>query len=57
VALHRYAVEGGFALIAVGTRGAGITKAVLGSAATELAHASTIPVLLVPGEKGPAGGD
>jgi nucleotide-binding universal stress UspA family protein len=46
-ALTQYATTGGYALIAVGTRGAGITKAILGSAATQLAENSTVPVLLV----------
>lgn len=50
-ALSQYAVEGGYKLIAVGTRGAGITKAILGSAATQLAECSTVPVLLVTGER------
>ena len=56
-ALHLYAVDGGFALIAVGARGKGISKAILGSAATELARDSTIPVLLVTGSGGATGGD
>lgn len=47
VALSRRAMEGGFDIIAVGTRGAGISKAIVGSAATELARQSKIPVLLV----------
>lgn len=46
-ALIEYAADGGYELIAVGTRGAGITKAILGSAATQLAEGSTVPVLLV----------
>ncbi len=49
-ALSQYAIEGGYELIAVGTRGAGITKAFLGSAASELARDSKIPVLLVGGQ-------
>lgn len=49
-ALREYASDGGFELIAVGTRGAGVAKAVLGSAATELAHGGgKVPVLLVGG--------
>lgn len=56
-ALRQYATEGGFALIAVGSRGAGITKAILGSAATELARESTIPVLLVSGAGRRGGAD
>lgn len=56
-ALNQYAVEGGFSLIAVGTRGAGITKAILGSAAIQLAEHSRIPVLLVTAERGSTGAD
>ncbi len=48
-ALRQGAVEGGYELIAVGTRGKGLTKAMLGSAASELARDSKIPVLLVGG--------
>lgn len=48
-ALGACAAEGGYKLVAVGTRGAGITKAVLGSAASELARDSRVPVLLVGG--------
>ena len=54
-ALSQYAAEGGYALIAVGTRGAGITKAILGSAATQLAEKSKVPVLLVTADRGPTG--
>ncbi len=46
-ALRQCAVEGGYQLIVVGTRGKGLTKAILGSAATELAHHCETPVLLV----------
>lgn len=46
-ALRHHAVEGGYQLIVVGTRGKGVTKAILGSAAIELARDSEIPVLLV----------
>ena len=56
-ALSQYAAEGGYALIAVGTRGAGISKAILGSAATHLAEDSKIPVLLVTAGRGSAGAD
>jgi nucleotide-binding universal stress UspA family protein len=34
-------------VIAVGTRGKGLSKAILGSAASELARDSGIPVMLV----------
>ena len=56
-ALTKYATEGGYAMIAVGTRGAGITKAILGSAATQLAENSRLPVLLVTAERGSTGSD
>jgi nucleotide-binding universal stress UspA family protein len=46
-ALDQCAIEGGYDLIAVGTRGTGVSKAILGSAASELAHDSKVPVLLV----------
>ncbi len=46
-ALSQCAIEGGYELIAVGTRGKGLTKSILGSAASELARDSKIPVLLV----------
>lgn len=46
-ALVRFAIEGGYGMIAAGTRGKGITKAVLGSTASELARHSKVPVLLV----------
>ena len=48
-ALRRCAIEGGYELIAIGTRGAGLSKALLGSAASELARDSNVPVLLVGG--------
>lgn len=51
-ALRACAIDGGYDLIAVGTRGAGITKAILGSAASELARDSKVPVLLVGGVGG-----
>jgi nucleotide-binding universal stress UspA family protein len=48
-ALGRFAAEGRYQLIAVGTRGAGISKAILGSAASELARDSKVPILVVGG--------
>lgn len=54
-ALHQCALEGGYELIAVGTRGAGLSKAIVGSAATELARDSKVPVLLVGGHQGTDG--
>lgn len=46
VALHQYAIERGDDLIAVGVRGKGASKAILGSAAVELSRTAKIPVLL-----------
>lgn len=54
-ALGAFAAGGHYDLIAVGTRGAGITKALLGSAASELARDSSVPVLLVGGRRASAG--
>jgi nucleotide-binding universal stress UspA family protein len=51
-ALGQHAREGGYELIAVGTRGKGFSKAVMGSAASELARDSKVPVLLVGGHPG-----
>jgi nucleotide-binding universal stress UspA family protein len=56
-ALTEYATEGGYALIAVGTRGAGISKAILGSAAARLAENSKVPVLLVTAVRASVGAD
>lgn len=47
VALRQCATEGGYKLIAVGTRGAGLSKAIRGSAASELPRESEVPVLFV----------
>lgn len=47
VALAHRAAEGGYDLIAVGTRGAGLSRAILGSAASELTRDSKVPVLVV----------
>lgn len=46
-ALERLAVEGGYDLLVLGTRGTGRSKALLGSAAEEVAKQTTVPVLLV----------
>ena len=48
-ALRDFARDGGYELLVIGTRGAGISKAILGSAASELARDSDVPVLLVGG--------
>jgi nucleotide-binding universal stress UspA family protein len=45
--LSRFAVENGYDLLAVGTRGVGLSKALLGSVAHTLASAAMVPVLLV----------
>jgi len=49
-ALRDYADRLGYELLAVGTRGQGRTKAILGSVATGLARGGSIPVLLVDAE-------
>jgi len=46
-ALRQRAAEGGYDLLAVGTRGQGVAHGWLGSTATELAKVSKVPVLLV----------
>lgn len=46
-ALSRFAVEDAYDVIAIGSRGTGVTKAVLGSAASDLARKTTVPVLVV----------
>jgi nucleotide-binding universal stress UspA family protein len=51
VALTEFARAGGYDVIAAGTRGAGLSKGVLGSVATELARHGSIPVLLVGGDR------
>lgn len=45
-ALREHAVADGYQLLAIGTRGAGRTRAVMGSVASTLARGSTVPVLL-----------
>jgi nucleotide-binding universal stress UspA family protein len=46
--LERHAREGDFDLLVVGRRGRGMTKALLGSVASDLAKRAGVPVLLVP---------
>ena len=46
VALQRHATDQGFNLIAVGSRGVGKARTVLGSVATDLAQATTTPALI-----------
>jgi nucleotide-binding universal stress UspA family protein len=48
-ALQRLAVEGGYDLLAVGSRGTGLSKVLLGSTASALAAKAKIPVLLAGG--------
>lgn len=47
-ALGRYALDEGYELIAVGCRGSGLSKRVLGSCAAKLARHAPVPVLVVP---------
>jgi nucleotide-binding universal stress UspA family protein len=47
VVLGEHAAAGGYDLVVVGPRGAGLSTSVLGSTATELARRSRVPVLLV----------
>jgi nucleotide-binding universal stress UspA family protein len=49
-ALQAFAHQHGRDVLVIGTRGAGLSKRLLGSAATELSHATLVPVLLVNGE-------
>jgi nucleotide-binding universal stress UspA family protein len=49
-ALQEYAANAGYELIAVGARGSGWSK-IIGSVASELAHGSSIPVLVVDTER------
>ena len=48
-ALAAHALAGGFGLLAVGTRGAGVTRRLLGSVAGSLAAGTPVPVLLAGG--------
>jgi nucleotide-binding universal stress UspA family protein len=49
-ALLEHAVAGGYGLLAVGTRGAGLTRRLLGSVAESLAAGTAVPVLLASGD-------
>jgi nucleotide-binding universal stress UspA family protein len=51
--LARHAAAGGYGLLAVGTRGAGLTHRLLGSVAEALAAGTSVPVLLA-GERATA---
>lgn len=56
-ALRNGAVDGNYQLIAIGARGAGFSKHVLGSAAYELARGGSVPVLVVGGDDRARTGD
>jgi nucleotide-binding universal stress UspA family protein len=45
--LDRIAAEGGYGLLVVGARGAGLSSVVLGSVATRLAARASVPVLVI----------
>lgn len=47
-ALHRYASEQEFDVIAVGSRGKGLSKRMLGSCASQLPHGSPVAALIMP---------
>jgi nucleotide-binding universal stress UspA family protein len=53
-ALAVHAVEHGYHLLVIGTRGRGLSKALLGSVAASLAKRTDVPVLLVGDGTGPA---
>jgi nucleotide-binding universal stress UspA family protein len=46
-ALIRYATDGDYELIAIGRRGCGASKAIIGSTASRLARGAEVPVLIV----------
>jgi nucleotide-binding universal stress UspA family protein len=46
-ALMRYAADEGYEVIAIGRRGRGANKAVMGSTASRLTHGADVPVLVV----------
>lgn len=48
-ALTRHAVDDGYEILCVGSRGRGASKALLGSAAAALVRSATVPILLVGG--------
>jgi nucleotide-binding universal stress UspA family protein len=53
-ALSRLAAEGGYDLLVVGSRGAGLSRVLLGSTATTLAAQAKVPVLVAGGTGPPA---
>jgi nucleotide-binding universal stress UspA family protein len=46
-ALLQHAAEGGYDLLVIGTRGRGVSKALLGSTAVDVAESAKIPVLVM----------
>lgn len=50
-ALERHARDEGYEVIVIGCRGRGVSKLILGSCASRLACQTTVPVLLVGGER------
>lgn len=52
--LESYAVDNGFELLAIGSRGRGLTTAAFGSVASELARSTAVPVLITSGRPEPA---
>ena len=54
VALGEHATQHGYDLLSIGSRGRGLSRAVLGSVATALVATSTIPVLVGPSPIGTA---
>jgi nucleotide-binding universal stress UspA family protein len=52
--LGRFAADEGFELLAVGSRGRGLSKVMLGSVAAKLAGGSAVPVLIVAAPAEPA---
>jgi nucleotide-binding universal stress UspA family protein len=53
--LDRMAVEDGYGLVVVGTRGVGLFTVLLGSVATRLAAHASVPVLVVGDRAGQEG--
>ena len=53
--LSEYAVDRGYEVLVVGSRGAGLAKTVLGSVAEALAAGSAVPALVVPPAATPSG--
>ncbi|HUF32425.1 MAG TPA: universal stress protein [Acidimicrobiales bacterium] len=56
-ALTGYAIDNGYDLLVAGARGAGLSKALLGSVAAKLSRAVSVPILLVAEPSAPVGTD